>query len=152
MDRFRKIFIHEHPLPPRDVHAKTVVFELAAPKCFVEYREATWNIIGHLALPDLEEGAIEPKVLLREYSELKDYIGPFSQRISLASMVKSFLYTHYKMRSFPVEWDQVDRPNPMHFRYYDEALKVVCISGFRRSFANYHTIQFVLEQTLIPQL
>jgi hypothetical protein len=44
-NRFR-MSAHEHPLPSNPVYAKTVVFELACPKAFIAYREASWRVLG----------------------------------------------------------------------------------------------------------
>jgi hypothetical protein len=37
---------YEDPLPSNPVFAKTVVFELACPKAFIAYREASWRVLG----------------------------------------------------------------------------------------------------------
>lgn len=71
--RFR-MDAHEHPLPADPIHAKTVVFELSCPNAFTAYRDCSWQIISSLAFPTAQVSALEPRVILGDYSELKPYI------------------------------------------------------------------------------
>ena len=96
-----RIQVHEHPLPDDPVQAKAVVFELGCPKAFAVYRDATWRILGTLATPK-QMASLEPRVLLRDYSELKAYSRATKCSLSLASRTKSFLTTHYSSKGFPV--------------------------------------------------
>jgi hypothetical protein len=121
-NRFR-IKAHEHPLPSNTVQAKTVVFELACPKAFTAYREATWQILGTLAFPAQME-SLDPKILLKDYSELRGYVSPNSSSFSLASTTKSFLMTHYANPRFPVQLGDVCLTNGLRFGYFDIHLKV----------------------------
>jgi hypothetical protein len=70
--RFR-MDAHEHPLPADPISAKTVVFELCCPKSFAAYRDSSWQIIGTLALPTNKVSIPEPRVLLGDYSGLRQY-------------------------------------------------------------------------------
>ena len=118
-----KIKIHEHPLPSDPVMAKVVVFELACPKAFAAYRDATWAILHTLGHQQTAPG-FEPRALLRTYSEFRNYMKiSQSQRISLASTTKSFLVTHYAYQGFPVQFEEICRPNGLKYGYYDEDTK-----------------------------
>ncbi|KAF4632731.1 hypothetical protein G7Y89_g5393 [Cudoniella acicularis] len=120
--RFR-INVHEHPLPYDSWLAKSVVFELAAPKAFLAYREATWRIIGCLASSSTAPmDHREPRVLLSDYSQLQRFATRKST-FTLASTTKSFLDTHYRNPRFPVGLDDVCLPNGLKLGYFDSRLK-----------------------------
>lgn len=121
--RRMRIQAYEHPLPSNITFAKTVVFELCIPKALATYRDTTWKIIGSLARPDQTEG-LEPRLLLREYSELKAYVPPIPCSFSLASTTKSFLITHYANVKFPSTLDDVILPNGLKYGYFDSLGKV----------------------------
>lgn len=97
--RRMKIHVHEHPLPAHPIQMKAVVFELACPSALRAYRNATWMILGKLAHPKLMQGT-QPKLLLRDYSELQAFMDSTMDGISLASTSKSFLSTHYSHFAF----------------------------------------------------
>ena len=66
--------VHEYPLPADPIYAKTVVFELGYPNAFTAYRDCSRQIISSLAFPTTQVSALEPRVILGDYSELKPYI------------------------------------------------------------------------------
>ncbi|KAI9782401.1 MAG: hypothetical protein M1816_001899 [Peltula sp. TS41687] len=115
-----KIWIHEHPLPSNVVEAHVVVFELGCVEAFAAYRDATWKILGTLACPK-QMKSVEPRVLLRKYSELQAYVTPQLGVLSLASTTKSFLTSHYSTVSFPVSLKNICHPNGLKFMYFDSA-------------------------------
>lgn len=121
--RFR-MDAHEHPLPADPTHAKAVVFELSCPKAFAAYRDCSWQIISTLASPTTQVPAFEPRVLLRDYSELRPYIHFRPSKFSLASTTKSFLTTHYASPRFPVGVEDICLPNGLKLGYFDTRLKV----------------------------
>lgn len=128
------IVAYEHPLPSDQFVAKAVIFELLCPQNLATYRDITWTIISHLALP-AEEG-VEPKCWARMYKQLQAFSNRSSMSCSLASVTKPckfgvqfpflpsvsvlfvvytlvkveltkllVLETHYSTLRFPVEWD-----------------------------------------------
>ncbi|KAI5863834.1 hypothetical protein GGS23DRAFT_516098 [Durotheca rogersii] len=110
----------EWPLPESPLMAKAVVFELRCPEAFSAYRDATWAILSRVARENRESG-IEPRLCLRDYSELRLYCD-IHGTVSLASTTKSFLMTHYKERKrFPVDLDQVCLPNGLKLAYFDQS-------------------------------
>ncbi|KAI0593909.1 hypothetical protein F4775DRAFT_607001 [Biscogniauxia sp. FL1348] len=113
-----KIRVFESPLPQDPTKAKAVVFELRCPRAFTAYRDATWKILWDLAC-DMKDAKENPKLCLHDYSELSKYIRISSGGVTLASMKKSFLMTHWMTKRFPAELDQVCLPNPLSYRYYD---------------------------------
>lgn len=135
-NRFR-IVAQEHPLPSDPVLSKAVVFELACPKAFAAYRDATWKIIGTLASPNQVEG-IPPKMLLEDYSELKKYMNSTARRFSLASTTKSFLITHYSNPTFPVGLEDVCLPCGLKLGYYDVGRNVWPSRQFEKPTFTHH--------------
>ena len=121
-NRFR-MQAHEHPLPADPIQAKVVIFELGCPKALVAYRDATWRIIGSLALQKSVEGH-NPVVVLQDYPELRAYSHSVTSKYSLASVTKSFLKTHYANPRFPVDLADICLPNGLKFRYFDTSLKL----------------------------
>jgi hypothetical protein len=117
-ERRIKIEIHEHPLPSNPIQAKAVVFELGCPRAFAAYRDTTWRILGTLARPR-QINSLEPRVLLRDYSELKAFMTLGKCNLSLASTTKSFLESHYSTIRFPVSLEEVYRPNGLKLGYFD---------------------------------
>ncbi|KAI2635599.1 hypothetical protein GGS26DRAFT_505776 [Hypomontagnella submonticulosa] len=112
----------ESPLPESTVMAKAVVFELKCPEALAFYRDATWMILYRIANQAQDPG-VDPKLCLEDYSGLQQY-AKVPGSISLASLTKSFLMTHYKERKrFPVELDQVCLPNGLKLAYFDTATR-----------------------------
>lgn len=65
-----KITLHEDPLPSDSIKAKCVVFELGCPEAFLQYRDATWTLIGVFGGTD--PLASDAKItLLSDYSRSK---------------------------------------------------------------------------------
>lgn len=120
--RRMRIQIHEHPLPSNFIEAKAVVFELGCPKPFAAYRNVTWKLIGTLARSEKPDH-VEPKLALGEYSELKAYGNSKNGGVSLASTTKSWLKTHYKGVTFPVNISKVCLRNGLKLEYYDPISK-----------------------------
>ena len=118
-----RIQVHEHPLPSNPVQAKAVIFELDCPTAFAAYRDATWKVLGTLAHLQQKDPS-EPRVLLRDYSELKAFMNPTRCCLSLASTTKSFLASHYSAVRLPVGLEGVCLPNGLKFRYFDTLTKV----------------------------
>ncbi|KAI9734261.1 MAG: hypothetical protein M1834_002365 [Cirrosporium novae-zelandiae] len=118
-----KIQVHEHPLPSNPIQAKAVVFELGCPKAFTRYRDVTWRILRTLACPKKTNG-VEPRVLLRDYSELKSFNNSTTCSLSLASESKSFLASHYSQVRFPMGLEAVCLPNGLKYGYFDILTKV----------------------------
>jgi hypothetical protein len=81
-----QIQAYEHPLPSDQFVAKAVIFELLCPQTLATYRDVTWTIMSHLALP-VEEG-IEPKCWAREYQQLHQFSNNSFMSCSLASVTK----------------------------------------------------------------
>ena len=146
-DRMR-IRVHEHPLPTDPIQAKTVVFELDCPKAFNAYRNATWAILGILARPRQGQ-RFEPRLVLPEYSELREWTEPTAQGICLASSTKSFLRTHYHGMSLPIPLDEVCLPNALKLGYFDAVTGVwPGRDTYKPSFAQHCPVQIPVESPL----
>jgi Protein of unknown function (DUF3638)/Protein of unknown function (DUF3645) len=114
-----KIGIVEHPLPESDVHAKAVIFEILCPEALQAYRNVTWRIIGELGQPTLIQGK-EPQQSLFDYNPLRPFVVTgYKKGVSLFSVTKSFLSTHYREVRLPVDRQSIILPNGFKLRYYD---------------------------------
>ncbi|KAF7513903.1 hypothetical protein GJ744_006517 [Endocarpon pusillum] len=120
--RRMEIEIHEHPLPSDPVQANAVVFELGCPKAFAAYRNSTWKILGSLARPKPVQ-AVEPRLMVSDYSGLSAFVQSTSEGISLGSTTKSFHRTHYKCVRFPAALEDVCLTNGLKWGYFDTATK-----------------------------
>jgi hypothetical protein len=116
--RRMEIHIHEDPLPARIAEAKAMVFEFGCPEAIRAYRNATWAMVGVLGAPMPVTGP-EHRLVLRDYSETKYVCPATGDGVTLASLTKSFLSTHYRGVRFPVELEEVCLPNGLRLRYYD---------------------------------
>lgn len=112
-----KIKVHEDFLPVCTTHQAAVVFELQIPNFLAAYRNATWKIFK-LAHPSKHVGE-PPVLLLRNYSQLTQYLTSKNQGISMASAKKSFLQTHYKEIPITVKLADVLLPLGLSFHFYD---------------------------------
>ncbi|KAK0714105.1 hypothetical protein B0T26DRAFT_784054 [Lasiosphaeria miniovina] len=111
--------IYEHPLPSdNEFMAKVVVFELLCPRNFSIYRDTTWMIICRLGLTPQAPGTM-PTCLLNRYAPLSEFAKNAPSSLTLASVRKPFSMTHYSVVQFPVEWEEVCKPNGLRFSYFD---------------------------------
>lgn len=114
-----KVSAHEDFLPSENVRKSAVVFELGIPSHLLAYRDATWRIVRDLGLPNRPEPSPEPALLLKGYKKLRHYIESTPGRVSLASVKKSFLQTHYKAMKMKVDLKSVLLPQGADFSLYD---------------------------------
>ena len=113
-----RIAVHEHPLPENQDAAKAAVFELLCPPGYSSWRDTTWNILHKLGR-ESQLTDTTSRLLLPEYSELRDHNTSEPCAITLASTTKSFLKTHYRGVHFPVPLEQVCFPNGLRLGLYD---------------------------------
>jgi hypothetical protein len=112
-----KIKVFENPLPEAEPDIKAVIFELACPKTFANYRDATWLLLSTLAYPKSKH--LEHVPSLRSYSGLQRYAKPLKIMVSLGSSTKSHLDCHYSESGFPVALHQICRPCGLTLSYFD---------------------------------
>ncbi|OJA11780.1 hypothetical protein AZE42_07378, partial [Rhizopogon vesiculosus] len=127
------IEVHEWPLPEYVYHAKIVVFELGAPVTFKVWRSVTFHFLHDVCTPATHpvENTIQ-HMLLMDYQPLSGYcVGPLDQRITLASVTKSFLNSHYRTRSLPCTTIDVSVNNGLRFRLYDTTKHVWASGSFQ---------------------
>lgn len=113
------IEIHEDFLPEDYPLAAAVVFELEIPTYLAAYRNATWRIIGDLAHPSKPTACLPPVMLLKDYDQLHNYLKPAVKGISLASVKKSFLRTHFNEVKMKVNLSNICFPHGPKYSYYD---------------------------------
>ncbi|RYP01100.1 hypothetical protein DL764_006299 [Monosporascus ibericus] len=98
-----RIFIHEWPLPQKEVHAKVVVFELQVPSAIVAWRRATMALMVDM-LKDPKDPKDSPisthcgdSYWALEFPDLNPYAWPpHTRRLQLASATKPFIRAHYR--------------------------------------------------------
>ncbi|KAF7931332.1 hypothetical protein BELL_0384g00070 [Botrytis elliptica] len=117
--KFFRIKVYEHPLPLDPIQKRAVVFELACPPAFSVYRDTTWKVLIALAFPKNQVVFTEPRVLLKDYPGLSEYMRNKDHGISLGSTRKIFHNTHYRTVLFPVGIDDVCPSNTLRLSYYD---------------------------------
>ncbi|KAK8093106.1 uncharacterized protein PG998_014507 [Apiospora kogelbergensis] len=149
------ISIHEDYLPSEEHHKAVALFELEMPFHFAVYRDVTWNIVATLAHPGREADPTPPTTLLDQYEQLNCHLNKSIPRgnITLASIPKSFLGTHYKKQKTRIPVKNVTLPNALKFEYYDKTRKL-----WTKSLRNELTIQHLcgiyvpqaLRSTVIP--
>ncbi|KAK4227346.1 hypothetical protein QBC38DRAFT_417082 [Podospora fimiseda] len=153
-----KIQIYEEPLPSEEFMIKAAVFELACPDTFAKYRDTTWMVMSSLASWMSSDAASARCVLRRPqkgfeppvYSQLLQFSRTKPVNITLGSLTKSFLTTHYSVVRFPVKWeggkDGVCKPNGLKLAYYDSITGMwTGRSRIRPSFM--HHLQLTLPKT-----
>ncbi|KJZ68633.1 hypothetical protein HIM_11978 [Hirsutella minnesotensis 3608] len=122
--RRMKITCHEDYLPAQTVQQLAVVFELGIPQFLQDYRNITWKILRQLGHPDKPASSPPAHMTLGEYSQLKRYLKTAPQGITLASVKKSFLKTHYNTQSLKVDLASVLLPLGLEFSYIDATSNV----------------------------
>lgn len=115
--------VHEDYLPEDKDEAATIVFELCAPDFFTAYRNATWKIHQTLALQGVASHT-KPADTLLSYCQLKGFASESAQSstVTLASVPKSWLSTHYRnlqVRNSP-ELKDIVLPLALRFEYFDK--------------------------------
>ncbi|KAF3192372.1 hypothetical protein TWF225_000621 [Orbilia oligospora] len=118
-----KITAHEHPLPTDGPHLHATLFELACPPAFAVYRDISWRIISTLALPGHRPPS-DPRLLIKQYSELTLFSNKAASVVTLASSKKSFLQTHLAEVSLPTTLEKVCLPNGLALTYFDTSRKL----------------------------
>ncbi|KAH9865890.1 hypothetical protein J1614_009477 [Plenodomus biglobosus] len=114
-----QISAHEDFLPSDAIKAAAVIFELAIPRSFAAYRNATWKILM-LAYPTKPQSG-SPTKLLKDYDPLAAFASIYSSGITIASTSKSFRGTHYKVSKKRMKASESDvlYPNGLNFSYFD---------------------------------
>ncbi|GJC88087.1 hypothetical protein ColLi_10925 [Colletotrichum liriopes] len=119
-----RIHVHEWPLPKSNLEAKSVVFELALPETFGQWREASMFVL--LDVLKLEHGIqIRPPshYALEEYDALSNFFlrNVVPQRIGLLSGTKPNVVTHRNPVDVGTAVEtQICLNNGLHFSYYDD--------------------------------
>jgi hypothetical protein len=112
--------VHEWPLPEDEILSRFVVFELRLPEAFGVWRDATFSLarrytsVKPITSPD-------PVPVLHKYPALSAYFKANStvQQLTIASVTKSFLVSHYRCKKFPCNEDDVIKKNGLRFNLFD---------------------------------
>ncbi|CUA77979.1 Protein Ycf2 (chloroplast) [Olimarabidopsis pumila] [Rhizoctonia solani] len=111
---------YEWPLPPGQLDAELVVFELHRPESFTIWRDITYAFL--IATPR-QRRKCEQFTTLEEYDPLSPWltIPSPTPRITIASERKSFMQSHYSsIIHIPADEHQVCVENALQFRLYDK--------------------------------
>lgn len=149
--RRMQINIYEDPLPSKPVEAKAMIFELSCPEAFRAYRNATWKVIGTLGR-SRPPTVMEPRLLLRDYSEAKQFIKKQKEGITLASVTKSFLSTHYRGIRFPVDLESVCYPNGLQLKYFDTLTQIWPGRQWQKPTFSHHCQLNIAEKSTLSSL
>ncbi|GAW25776.1 hypothetical protein SAMD00023353_1300190 [Rosellinia necatrix] len=121
-----RVKIHEAYLPLDITAMSFLVFELAIPKFISAYRDATWHLLSRLAHPHRAEIDRKPVVHLRDCSTLTPFMSARVNSLSLASTIKCFSQTHYKLKrdggNVPVK--RVVLPFAAKFKLFDHEAQI----------------------------
>ncbi|KAK3938153.1 hypothetical protein QBC46DRAFT_441500 [Diplogelasinospora grovesii] len=118
------IATHEDYLPEDRNAAAAIVFELGIPTYLAAYRDATWKIFSRVGHPSRPSSSEKPALQLQDHPNLKQFMGKAQRGISLASLKKPFLNTHYKLFKMEIELEDILLPFGCDFSYYDMALGI----------------------------
>jgi hypothetical protein len=113
------ISVHEDFLPENSAQMAAVVFELGIPSYLAAYRNVTWRILRDLGHPSRPHTSIAPVMQLKDYTQLQGYMESTPQGLSLASIKKSFLQTHFKGFKMKVKLSNIILPLGLDFSLYD---------------------------------
>lgn len=117
------ISTHEWPLPHEPLRAKSVVFELQVPDCFVAWRDTTLYVLRNcLGFKYVAPEQPRSECLLTAYQELLPFLTPGRvQRISVLSQTKPHAKTHrHKKSVINVTEADVCLNHGPHFQYFDK--------------------------------
>ncbi|KAF5344411.1 hypothetical protein D9758_015463 [Tetrapyrgos nigripes] len=108
-----EIAVHEWPLPSDINAAKTAIFEMKCPVQFRIWREATYTLLNDLCRPPGGQdppGAQPTSHLYQYYNHFPELYAKKEEigRISLASVKKSFLVAHYKLKKIAKARSETD--------------------------------------------
>ena len=122
---FRRIDVHEWPLPQADAQAQLVIFELSPPQAFSAWREMTYKILFDIRMTKTSDGPEQPRLLLDSFSGLRNWaVRHPHHRITIGSTTKSFRdQTHYKKVRIPAKESEVLLNNGLSFKSYDRKTK-----------------------------
>ena len=92
------IDVHEHPLPSKDLEAKSAVFKLAVPVVVSDWRNTTYSILIDILSSKLDKTDQHKVYDLFSYTGLASYVQCKARRLQLASTTKSFVKSHYRCK------------------------------------------------------
>ena len=108
-----RIIKYEWPLPEAEPACRSAVFELDCPANFVAWRNLTWMLLYDVGQRKVVRGP-SPAITLSSFQGLSAYHSQKSSRVTLASQVKPFGVTHYKVH-FPAQVDELFCANALRY-------------------------------------
>ncbi|KDN34293.1 hypothetical protein RSAG8_12618, partial [Rhizoctonia solani AG-8 WAC10335] len=136
---------HEWPLPPGQLDAEAVVFELHCPESFTIWRDITYTILVDLGT-EYKRGNHYHSATLDKYSALVPWLSTptgITPRIVMASSTGSFNeLCHNTAADIPALVGQVCPDNPLHFSLYDKTKSTWASGPFPNvTFAKYGALE-----------
>ncbi|KAL4077918.1 hypothetical protein J3A83DRAFT_4369323 [Scleroderma citrinum] len=135
------IEVHEWPLPQDSRRAASVVFELSCPVAFNIWRSAIFHLLVDFCSPPQEP--TQPHIVLEKYSDLLPYYTKHPRsRVTLASDIKPFTKSHYRVIHIPTVESRVLVNNALDFHYFDANTSTAVSNAFSSldlsSLCSYH--------------
>ena len=109
---------YERPLPEDAVHCAAAVVELDFPSEMVAWRNMTWMLVHDIGRSSKTSGP-PPAESLLNYSELQPFARHKASSITMASLTKSYIRSHYKPIKFPVDFEQCVVNNALRYMLWD---------------------------------
>ncbi|KAF8729325.1 hypothetical protein RHS02_07821, partial [Rhizoctonia solani] len=138
-----RIQLYEWPLPPEQVYAEAVVFELHLPESFRVWRDTTYQILIDMGTLNHRQKCNQQD-LLERYNALASWFSTntVKPRITVASRIPFKELRCNKIISIPTMEHQVCVENPLRFKLYDRNRSTWACEPFTETkFARYGTMK-----------
>ena len=124
--RSMDVYVHEWPLPEKDLKARAAVFELDVPTTIAKWRDATYtvltDVLGTLPKPlkSRNGNSGQGVYFLHDYDGLSKYFGSPAGRLQLGSITKSFLVAHYRHQKVSqASEESICKNHNLRYKAYD---------------------------------
>lgn len=135
-----RIQFDEWPLPPSQLDAELVVFELRCPEAIRIWRDATYNILCEIASLTCR-GSASAYCTVSGYDSLENWSDASIGTITIASSTKSFISTHLPAK-LPADASRVCVNNGLTFKLYDTNKRTWAAGPFLgTTFAKFGTLE-----------
>lgn len=114
---------------------------------FAAYRDATWLLLSKLCNQTIEK--LDRISLIREYSQLRQYVNNTNCQVTLGSYKKAHLECHYASWGFPIGLEEVIRTCGLKPKYYDRLGEVWTHKSKKASFWHHFPVKCPLNSPLV---
>ena len=106
------IDVYEWPLPDCEESCVSALVELDYPTELAAWRDLTWMVLHDVGRQVTVRGE-NPAVQLPTYKDLLPYVRKLRSRLTLASKVKPFASSHYRVKKLPVSLESCFAKNAL---------------------------------------